>query len=403
MSSSQGEVEAEEDFTILPNFLDQNGASKKRKDLYRLPEWMSSFAKRFNSGEITSSTSIGIDQLDYLDEEIRSILLSDLKIEHLFPVQAQVIPYLISQRQTHSPLPSADVCVASPTGSGKTLTYVVPLIQNIRHRLARAVRIVILLPVQDLAEQVHHVVEQFCKKLRLISVLLAGQQSFEDEQKILVERTFNGDYRSSVDVIVCTPGRLVEHLSRTEGFRLDQLEYLVIDEADRIIEEFKHDWLTLLDRSVDKSNQQKENFQSFMLECPTHRTYTKLLFSATLTHNPEIIQQLNLFRPVLFSSSASSIVMPKTLKEQFVVCSITYKPLLVAYLIENQLKSEKILIFVHSKKDVDRLTLLLRQLLPNPRQIGQISRNFSSNKIQTRLTLFEKGQFQVLVCSDLLA
>ena len=134
------------------------------------------------------------------------------------------------------------------------------------------------------------------------------------------------------------------------------------------------------------------------------RLYQKLLFSATLTHNPEILQQLNLFRPILFSSlSLSSITMPSTLRENFIVCSITYKPLIIAYLIQNQLHSERIMIFVHSRKDVDRLSTLLKLLLPNNIKISHISRNLSSNKIQTRLNLFENGHIQIIVCSDILA
>jgi superfamily II DNA/RNA helicase len=95
--------------------------------------------------------------------------------------------------------------------------------------------------------------------------------------------------------------------------------------------------------------------------------------------------------------------MPSTLRENFLVCSITYKPLIIAYLILNQLHSEKIMIFVHSKKDVDRLSSLLKLLLPNNIQISQISRNLTSNKIQTRLNLFVQGHIQILVCSDILA
>jgi ATP-dependent RNA helicase DDX51/DBP6 len=205
---------------------------------------------------------------------------------------------------------------------------------------------------------------------------------------------------------VCTPGRLVEHVRRTAGFSLVHLRYLVIDEADRIIDEFKQDWLSILDQAVGYTNSIKHDFQPYMLgqSSISRRAYQKLLFSATLTHNPEILQQLNLFRPILFSSlSSSSIIMPQTLREQFLVCSITYKPLLVAYLIQNQLHSERILIFVHSKKDVDRLYSLLKLLLPNTIQISQISRNLSSKKIQMRLNMFEQGQIQILVCSDLLA
>jgi ATP-dependent RNA helicase DDX51/DBP6 len=214
---------------------------------------------------------------------------------------------------------------------------------------------------------------------------------------------------SSIDIVVCTPGRLVEHISRTPGFSLTHLRYLVIDEADRIIDEFKQDWLNILDQAVGLANQIKTDFQPYMLSqsSSNHKTYQKLLFSATLTHNPEILQQLNLFRPVLFSSlsssSSSSIAMPSTLRENFIVCSITYKPLIIAYLIQNQLHSERIMIFVHSKKDVDRLNSLLKLLLPKDIKVSQISRNLPSNKIQTRLNMFENGQIQIIVCSDVLA
>jgi ATP-dependent RNA helicase DDX51/DBP6 len=182
----------EQDFTILPNFLNDNSSLKKSKNLYRLPEWMSSLAKRFDSGQIQSETTTPINQLNYLDEDLRSILIHDLSIQHLFPVQSQVIPYLIEQNHSHSPIPSADICVSSPTGSGKTLTYVIPLIQCIRRHITRAIRVIILLPVQDLAEQVYHVVNQIGNKFQLKTALLAGQHSFEDEQKILVQQQLNG-------------------------------------------------------------------------------------------------------------------------------------------------------------------------------------------------------------------
>ena len=185
-------TEEQDDFTILPNIVDPNATNKKRKNLYRLPEWMSSLAKRFDSSTIENKNAISIDQLTYLDEDLQSILVQDFSIQHLFPVQSQVIPYLIEQYRSHSPLPSADICVSSPTGSGKTLTYVIPLVQCLRQRVTRGTRAVILLPVQDLAEQVFQVVDQLAKKFLLKTALLSGQQSFEDEQKVLVYQQLNG-------------------------------------------------------------------------------------------------------------------------------------------------------------------------------------------------------------------
>ena len=186
------EEKLDEDFTIFPDLLNNNSSLKKKKDLYRLPEWMSSLAKRFDSRQIQTETTTPINQIAYLDEDLRSILINDFSIQYLFPVQSQVIPYLIEQKHSHSPIPPADVCVSSPTGSGKTLTYVIPLLQCIRQRVTRAIRIVILLPVQDLAEQVYHVVTHIGNKLKLKAVLLAGQHSFEDEQKVLVQQQLNG-------------------------------------------------------------------------------------------------------------------------------------------------------------------------------------------------------------------
>jgi len=151
------------------------------------------------------------------------------------------------------------------------------LVQCIRRHVTRAIRIVILLPVQDLAEQVYHVVNQIGNKLQLKTALLAGQHSFEDEQKVLVKQQLNESWISSIDIVVCTPGRLVEHISRTPGFSLTHLRYLVIDEADRIIDEFKQDWLNILDNAIDLSNQIKNDFQPYMLSQPSsnNKTYQK--------------------------------------------------------------------------------------------------------------------------------
>lgn len=197
MTTTEETEEIVEDFTIIPDFLKENAAAKRKKNLYRLPEWMSSLAKRFDSTQIQTESTVSLNELTYLDEDLRSILIKDFSLQHLFPVQSQVIPYLIEQCRSHSPIPPADICVSSPTGSGKTLTYVIPLVQCIRQHVTRAIRIVILLPVQDLAEQVYQVVNQIGTKLQLKTALLAGQHSFEDEQKVLVKQQLNGGESSA--------------------------------------------------------------------------------------------------------------------------------------------------------------------------------------------------------------
>jgi len=124
----------------------------------------------------------------------------------------------------------------------------------------------------------------------------------------------------------------VKHLYSQAKFASLADEYKpVIDEADRIIDEFKQDWLNILDNAVGLSNKIKHDFQPYMLSqsYSYRKTYQKLLFSATLTHNPEILQQLNLFRPILFSSlSSSSIAMPSrsTYKKSFSRGQLTDEP-----------------------------------------------------------------------------
>ncbi|CAF0801522.1 unnamed protein product [Didymodactylos carnosus] len=410
------EVEEEDDepFTIIRNETDDT--VKKKKYLYRLPEWMSTNAVLFNAGDLTNDDvddQNEIEQLEYIDNDICSILVNDLSIRRLFPVQKQLIPYIIKQSKTITCVPPSDICVSSPTGTGKTLTYVIPLLQCIRHRITKSIQILIILPVQDLAEQVFNVISVFTKKLNLNAALICGgKYSFEFEQNLLLKKQLDGTYTCPVDIVVCTPGRLVEHLTKTHGFNLEHLRYLVIDEADRIIDEFKQDWLQILESSIftriHTNRIHPKDFQPSMMSLGNMRqnSYQKLLFSATLTHNPEILQQLNLFRPILFSDNkrtSSAVSVPSNLKEYYLVCNILYKPLTVAYLIQNQLHSERIIIFVHSKNDVNRLYSLLKILLPDQTKLTFISRHLNMKKIQTRLNLFENGQIQIIVCSDIMA
>ena len=81
--------------------------------------------------------------------------------------------------------------------------------------------------------------------------LLSGQKSFAQEQNELVLPGIEpGTFHSLADIIVATPGRLVDHLQKTEGFSLTDLRFLIIDEADRVMEDVQNDWLNHVDRAV---------------------------------------------------------------------------------------------------------------------------------------------------------
>ena len=127
-------------------------------------------------------------------------------VKYFFPVQRQVIPHLLHRNPFFRP---SDLCVSAPTGSGKTLAFVLPLVQLLGKRVVPRVRALVVLPVQDLAAQVFKVFQAYANHLRV--KLISGQKSFAQEQVELVVRGRDA-YHSLADIIVATPGRLVDHI-----------------------------------------------------------------------------------------------------------------------------------------------------------------------------------------------
>ena len=140
--------------------------------------------------------------------------LKENQITYFFPVQRQVIPHLLKRNKYFRP---SDLCVSAPTGSGKTLAFVLPLVQLLSDRVVPRVRALVVLPVQDLAMQVFKVFQAYSSANHLRVKLISGQKSFAQEQVELVVHDDNasidqGVYHSLADIVVATPGRLVDHI-----------------------------------------------------------------------------------------------------------------------------------------------------------------------------------------------
>ena len=154
-----------------------------------------------------------------------------MKIENLFPVQKSLIPIIQNKNKNQSIYPN-DLCILAPTGSGKTLTYVLPIIDQLKARIRPCCRAIVLLPVSDLAEQVYNVfksqLSESSDNLNLIAqdtesetnnfcnlkvLLLSNKHQFAKEQAQLVGETG----KCMIDIVVTTPGRLVDHLQKTKG------------------------------------------------------------------------------------------------------------------------------------------------------------------------------------------
>lgn len=171
----------------------------------------------------------------------------------------------------------------------------------------------------------------------------------------------------------------MRHLKETEGFDLSHLDLLIVDEADKILEQMQNDWFYHLDKNVPESNLMKKTLN--LTEIERKNPPRKLLFSATLTFDPEKLEKLALFQPKLFTTSkresgeakTEQFVMPKELEEYFVTTLKTLKPLVLYKLIETE-NLTRTLIFTQSIRNSHRLAILLKCLFGDDgKKIEEIS------------------------------
>lgn len=212
---------------------------------------------------------------------------------------------------------------------------------------------------------------------------------------------------SEVDIIVCTAGRLVEHLQNTEGFSLKHLKFLVIDEADRIMDHIQNDWLYHVDKHIKLENELMTGRHSNLTwsslieqKPPPH----KLLFSATLSQDPEKLEQWGLFQPKLFSAAKSNnyededqirlYATPEELTEQYVTCDAEHKPLLLYHFLADQ-KWDKVLCFTNAAEAAHRLAVLLNTWGKGQFKVAELSSALDKSTRESVLKKFTQSEINV--------
>lgn len=157
-------------------------------------------------------------------ERLRDVLQNGLGLSTLTPIQSEAIPQILDGR---------DALVKSQTGSGKTLAFLIPLVEKLvtqEKRLERkdGCRAIVLLPTRELCVQVLDVLGAVVKSFHWVVVgsLMGGEKKKSEKARL----------RKGVIVVVATPGRLVDHLRHTECFNCSGLQWLVLDEADRLLD-----------------------------------------------------------------------------------------------------------------------------------------------------------------------
>lgn len=240
---------------------------KQRPNFVRriLPRWLTN---PYFFSEDVKQDLLPVSALSCLNQDfVKKLDKQDIK--HFFPVQQVIIPEVLSCWEEQSPFGKGgylppDLCVCAPTGSGKTLAYVLPIVQLLLLSAIRRLEALVIVPTKDLATQVWGIFNIYVQGTGLKVGLANGLKGLQKEQGKLGRKSSIG-YSSHVNILVATPGRLVEHISSTAGFTLKFLRFFVIDEADRLLAEPYFGWLNKVYTSVYSSSS-TTNKEEYRLE-----------------------------------------------------------------------------------------------------------------------------------------
>ncbi|KAB8300545.1 hypothetical protein EYC80_000705 [Monilinia laxa] len=456
-----------------------------------LPSWLAS--PILVSPKTTAQFSeVGVEQ------EAANVLRSR-NFNEAFAVQAAVLPLLLPSSQQKP----GDVLVSAATGSGKTLSYVLPMTQDISRNTVTRLRGLIVMPTRELVSQAREVCEvcssafSFGSRKRVKIGTAVGNEAFKAEQANLMENTYqydpiryyeqekrkNSRWESSdagiddegellladeaipplpdhiiepvsrVDILICTPGRLVEHLKSTPGFTLQYIKWLIIDEADKLLDQSFQQWLDIVMSSLAAGQKGVPNNRDRV---------RKIILSATMTRDIGQLTSLKLYRPKLVVLEGSSAgddgkssqahILPSGLVEFAVKVDdenlkpfsssesssddesskdssssdnnsesesdskSNSKPEAIATPLPNSKSKSKtkplplshephgVLIFTKSNESAIRLGRLLALIHPSYTNIiGTLTSTTRSSERKASLASFSRGKLQILVASDLVS
>lgn len=282
------------------------------------------------------------------------------------PIQAACIPLALTGR---------DICGSAVTGSGKTAAFALPLLERLLFRPRRipAIRVLILTPTRELAVQVHSMIEKLAQFTDIRCCLVVGGLSSKVQEVGL---------RSHPDIVVATPGRMIDHLHNTHSVGLEDLAILVLDEADRLLE-------------LGFSNEVHE----LVRLCPPRRQ--TMLFSATMTEEVNELVKLSLVNPVRLSADPST-QRPATLLEQVVKIRPQHEGDKEAVLLALCSRSftSKVIIFSGTKVEAHRLKILFGLSGLNA---AELHGNLTQAQRLDALELFRKKNVDFLIATDVAA
>jgi ATP-dependent RNA helicase RhlE len=275
------------------------------------------------------------------------------------PIQLRAIPLILSGK---------DVIGSAQTGTGKTAAFALPILSKIESHKP-APRVLVLEPTRELAAQVDTAIRDFARFTTLRVEVFFGGVGYGRQMDAL---------RKGLDIIVATPGRLLDHI-REGACKLDHIQYLVLDEADRMLDMgFLPDVRKIIDR------------------CPRNRHTS--LFSATVPPEIETLITWAMRNPETIEIGARR-TPAETVKHVIYPVSDSQKIDLLLELLE-RVHYDSVIVFCRTKHGADRVAHLLKR---NNHAVAVLHSNRTQREREQALKGFRDGKFEVLVATDIAA
>jgi ATP-dependent RNA helicase DDX27 len=240
------------------------------------------------------------------------------------PIQNKAVPIAMQGK---------DVVGGAETGSGKTAAFLIPILERLLYRPKKipTTRVAIFMPTRELAVQCFNVATKLASFTDITFALMAGGFSTREQEVVLKTRP---------DVVIATPGRFIDHMHNTAAFQVENLEILVLDEADRMLEEGFETQLNEILSTIPKSRQ-------------------TMLFSATMTSSVDNLIRIGMDKPVRLLVDAKKHTV-KGLTQEFVRLRQGKEDKRLAYLmyICEKIYTERVIIFFRQKKEAHRVRVV---------------------------------------------
>ena len=305
--------------------------------------------------------------MSFKDLGLNEVVLSALQplgYENPTPIQEEAIPHVLEGK---------DILGSAQTGTGKTAAFSLPIVHTLSSRPSKTqgrskpIRALVLTPTRELASQIDENVRNYCKNSNLRSTVVFGG---------IPQRRQVDTLRRGVDILIATPGRLLD-LCNQGHIRLQDVEFLVLDEADTMLDMgFIHD------------------IKKIIKQTPNDRQ--TLFFSATMPPNIRELSSTILKDPIRIQIAAESSAAETVTQKAYYVRQNDKKDLLVHLLGTDEIINA--LVFTRTKFGADKV---VRHLQNNDIQAEAIHGNKSQPAREKALNRFKKGKVRVLVATDI--